>query len=42
MSGILDLKIKEKELVNKSDTSGFTDNANLNKKIAILGTKAEL
>ena len=42
MSGILDLKIKEKGLVNKSDTSGFIDNANLNKKIAILGTKAEL
>ena len=36
-------KIKEKQLIKKSDISGFTDNnTNLDKKIATLATKAEL
>ena len=39
---ILNAKIKEKGLVDKSDTSGFIDNSDLDKKIAILAIKAEL
>ena len=36
------IKIKEKELLNKSDISGgFIDNSNLDKKIATLATKEE-
>ena len=42
MGEILNTNIKEKELVNKSDISGFIDNSNLDKKIAALTTKAEL
>ena len=34
--------IKNKELVDKSAIAGFINNADLDKKIAILGTKAEL
>ena len=37
----LDLKTK-KGLVNKSDTAVFTDNSDLNKKVAALATKTEL
>ena len=39
---MLNTNIKEKELLNKSDISGFIDNSNLDKKIAALTTKAEL
>ena len=39
---ILNAKIKEKGLVDKSDISGFIDNSGLDKKIAILAIKAEL
>ena len=42
MAEILNTNIKEKELLNKSDISGFIDNTNLDKKIAALTTKAEL
>ena len=42
MGEILNTNIKEKELVNKSDISGFIDNSNLDKKIAALTRKAEL
>ena len=42
MGETLNTNIKEKELVNKSDISGFIDNSNLDKKIAALTTKAEL
>ena len=41
-SGILDAKIKQKELVIKSDTSNLVNNANLNTKLTTLATKAEL
>ena len=34
--------IKEKKLVNESNIFGFINNSDLNKKIAILATKAEL
>ena len=33
-------KIKEKEFVDKSDFSGFIDNSDLEKKIAMLAAKA--
>ena len=39
---ILDAKIKEQVLVEKSDISGFIDNSDLNKKLATLATKAGL
>ena len=39
---VIDNKIKEKELVKKSDISGFINNSELDKKIATLATKAEL
>ena len=39
---ILDAKIKNKKLVNKSDISGFMNNSDLNKRIGTLATKAEL
>ena len=42
MCGILNAKIKEKELVNKCDISGFIDNSDLHKKLATLATKVEL
>ena len=42
MGEILNANIKEKELVNKSDISGFIDNSNLDKKKVTLATKAEL
>ena len=42
MGELLNTNIKEKELVNKSDISGFIDNSNLDKKIAALTTKEEL
>ena len=32
----------KKGLVNKSDTAVFTDNSDLNKKVAALATKTEL
>ena len=38
----LDLKRKQKQLVNKSDIAGFIDNSDLNKKVVILATKAAL
>ena len=34
--------MKEKELFKKSDTSGFTNNSDLNQKILRPSTKAEL
>ena len=37
-----DLKIKQKELVSKSDIAGFINNSDLNKKVATLATKVEL
>ena len=39
---ILNAKIKEKGLVDKSDISGFIDNSDLDSKIATLATEAEL
>ena len=39
---LLDAKIKQKELVNKSDISNLVKNSDLNTNIAPLTTKAEL
>ena len=39
---ILDAKIKEKVLIDKSAISGFVNNADLNKKVVTLATKVEL
>ena len=39
---MLNAKIKEKGLVDKSDNSGFIDHSDLDQKIATLATKAEL
>ena len=39
---IIDPKIKQKELVKKSDVSGFVNDFELNKKEETLATKAEL
>ena len=39
---ILTAKIKEMGLFDKSDIYGFTDNSDLDMKIATLATKAEL
>ena len=39
---ILDAKIKAKKLVNKSNTSWFINNTDLDEKIKTLATKAEL
>ena len=39
---MLNSEIKEKRLIDKSDTAGFMDNSYLDKKIATLATKAEL
>ena len=36
------MKIKEKQLVDKSDITGFINNSDLNKKVATLATNAEL
>ena len=41
-NGKLDLKIKQKQLADKSDIAGFINNSDLNKKVATLATKAEL
>ena len=41
-SDILDVKIKQKELVNKSDISNLGKNSDFNTKLAILVTKAGL
>ena len=41
-SNILGTKIKQKELVNKSDISNLMKNFDLNIKLATLETKAEL
>ena len=38
----LDLKIKQKQLVNKSHISGFIDNSNFNNIVATLAIKAKL
>ena len=38
----LHLKIKQKELVSKSVIAGFINNADLDKKVGTLATKAEL
>ena len=42
MHNILDAKIKEKVLIDKSAISGFVNNADLNKKVVTLATKVEL
>ena len=42
MGETLNAKIKEKELVNKSDISGYRDDSDLHKKTATLATTAEL
>ena len=39
---MLDKKIKEKGLVDKSDNSNLVESSNLNTKIATLATKVEL
>ena len=39
---MLDAKIKQKELVDKSSIAGLISNANLNKTVAALATKTEL
>ena len=39
---MFDAKIKEKGLVNKSDIAGCINNADLNKKVTTLATKAKL
>ena len=39
---IVDNSIKSKHLVDKSDIAGIINNAELNKKVATLATKAEL
>ena len=41
MNNILDAKMKNKELVNKSDISEFIKNSDLNEKIKTLATKSE-
>ena len=41
-SDILDSKIKQKELVNKSDFSNLVNNSELNTKLATLATKTKL
>ena len=41
-SEVLDTKMKEKGLVDKSDISGFIDSSGLDKKLATLATKADL
>ena len=41
-NGIIDAKIKQKELVNKSNISNFSKNSDLNTKLKALATKAEL
>ena len=41
-SDILDAKVKQKELVNKSNISNLVKNPDLNAKLATLATKAEL
>ena len=38
----LALKIKQKELVDKSDIAGFINNSDLNEKVATLATKVKL
>ena len=42
MSGILDEKIKEKELIDKSNISNLIKNSDFNRKLKTLATKAEL
>ena len=42
MSEILDAKIKQKELVNKSDISNLARNSDLNTRLTTLATKSEL
>ena len=41
-SQTLDAKIKQKELVDKSAIAGFINNTDLNRKVAMLATKAGL
>ena len=41
-SEILDVMIKQKKLVNKSDISDLVKNSDLNTKLAILAVEAEL
>ena len=41
-SQTLDAKIKQEELFDKSAIAGFTNNADLNKKVETLARKAEL
>ena len=36
------MRIKEKQLVDKSDIAGFINSSDLNRKVATLATKAEL
>ena len=42
MGEILNVKIKDKGLVNRSDISGFIDNSGLDRKIKTLVTKEKL
>ena len=42
MNDMLDAKIKEKNVVDESNISGFIDNFDLYRKIARLAAKAEL
>ena len=42
MSDILDAKIRQKELVNKSDISNLVKNSDLNTELVTLSSKAEL
>ena len=39
---MLDARIKQKELVDKSDIAGFINNNDLGKIVTILATKSEL
>ena len=41
-NNIFDAKIKNKQLVNKYNISGFTNNTGLNEKIKTLATKTKL
>ena len=39
---ILDVKVKEKELMDKSTLPGYINNADLNKKVSTLAMKVDL
>ena len=42
MQNILDVKVKEKELMDKSALPGYINNADLNKKVSTLAMKVDL